>query len=143
MCTLDNDKRINPDKIASTPTLTVEDFKKSINPNEYNTKLSKEDEKEFEKWFMDSKHNGTIHPMDSGYDYDFRGYWKNEVQNNSKLAGGSASSHFTDKYKKPNHATFSNESMYATGNNAKYAGYWKGENFIKPTNDNNERKKRK
>ncbi len=32
--------------------------------------------------------------------------------------------HFTDKYKMPNHETFSNESIYATGDNAKYAGKW-------------------
>lgn len=138
MCTLNN---ITSDT-TSTPTPTVEEYKKAINPDEYNTKLSTEEEKQFEKWFVDAKRNGTVHPMDNGTDYDFRGYWKNEVQNNTSDAKGSANNHFTDKYKKPNHETFSNESMYATGKNAKYAGYWEGENFIKPT-ENNERKKRK
>lgn len=43
--------------------------------------------------------------------------------------------HYTDKYKTPLHETFSNESMYATGDNAKYAGKWEGDNFVTPYKD--------
>lgn len=40
--------------------------------------------------------------------------------------------HFTDKYKTPLHDTYSNESIYAIGDNAKYAGKWDGDKFISP-----------
>lgn len=110
----------------------LEQFKKAINPNDYTTKLTTPEQQQFNKWVADMKLKGVINPNDNFNDYDMQGYWKNEVLNNTNLANGSAGEHFTDKYKKPNHETFSNESMYATGNNAKYAGFWNGDKYIAP-----------
>jgi hypothetical protein len=40
------------------------------------------------------------------------------------------SGHWPDTFKKPNHPTFSDQSMYATGENKAKAGRWEGEKFI-------------
>lgn len=111
-------KMINIDEILQ---------QKSVN-NEYETNLNNIEENKFKKWFEDSKQNGKILKEDNGTDYDFRGYFKNEVLNGKDT--GSANSHFTDKYKKPNHQTFSNESIYAVGDNLSKAGHWIGDKFI-------------
>lgn len=56
-------------------------------------------------------------------DYDLRGYYKysNAL---SPPVPGEGGLHLTDLYKLPNHPTFSNESAYATGTDAKMAGHW-------------------
>lgn len=69
--------------------------------NQYNTKLSPADEKKFEQWAK------SHHRMGDLADYDLRGWWKNVGTQDSR-------GHFTDAYKKPNHPTFSNESIYNT-----------------------------
>lgn len=92
----------------------------SINPARYDTKLSAPDEKRFQSWKQ------RFAPNDSGYDYDFRGAFKAGVV--PDLDNG----HWPDTFKKPNHPTFSNESQYAKGDMAKYAGKWDGENYIAP-----------
>lgn len=119
-----------------TPRLTPQDFKASINPENYRTQLTSNEQKNFDAWAKDMKTKGLINANDNFQDYDMQGYWKNEVLNNTNLANGNAQAHFTDKYKMPNHETFSNESMYATGDNAKYAGYWDNGKFIAPRNEN-------
>lgn len=119
------EKRVNP-----------QEFKAGINPEDYRTQLTAEEQKNFDIWANDMRKKGAISADDKFQDYDMQGYWKNEVLNNTDLANGSAQNHFTDKYKMPNHATFSNESMYATGENAKYAGKWDGDKFIAPRNEN-------
>lgn len=98
----------------------------------YETKLSKEDEKNFKEWFKESKENGIIYEDDTGKDYDFRGFWKDVVKSNDGNGQYSAETHFPDTYKKPNHETFSNESKYATGKMKKYAGSWNGNTYIPP-----------
>lgn len=115
----------------------IDDFKASINPEDYTTKLNDSEQAEFNKWANNMKAQGIINPNDNFQDYDMQGYWKNEVLNNTDLANGSAQNHFTDKYKMPNHETFSNESQYATGDNARYAGRWDGDRYIKPVSNNN------
>ncbi len=98
--------------------------------NKYETKLNKEEQKEFNDWFKNAKENGTIHPDDKGQDYDFKGFWKDLVKNKDGKTEFSAESHFPDTYKKPNHETFSVESKYAKGEMKKYAGSWDGETYI-------------
>lgn len=65
----------------------------------FNTQLTPEEEQAFAKWQAANPRLGNA------YDYDARGFWK---------AGGatSANGHGSDQYKKPNHPTFSNESIY-------------------------------
>lgn len=116
--------------------IDVHQFKNGINPTDYTTPLNNIEQVQFNKWANDMKAKGIINPNDNFNDYDMQGYWKNEVLNNTNLANGNAQTHFTDKYKKPNHETFSNESIYAKGNNAKYAGKWDGDKFIAPRNEN-------
>lgn len=54
---------------------------------------------------------------DSGYDYDYRGYYKQygtlmPIDENGNFTDNG---HLTDTYKKPNHPTFSIYSKYYTG----------------------------
>lgn len=71
---------------------------------EFNTKLSADDERKFQEWAYG---NGRISDL---WDYDLRGAWK-------ELMSGTMTEdergHLGDKYKKPNHPTFSTESIYA------------------------------
>lgn len=123
------DLKSDPNKNAQN----LSRFKASINPEDYRTKLSDKEQKEFDKWANEMRKSGGIHPQDNFQDYDMQGFWKNEVLKKTNLAGGNVEAHFTDKYKMPNHASFSNESMYAVGANARYAGRWEGDKFIAPT----------
>ena len=66
----------------------------------YNTKLTPEEERAFLKSDM----------AKDVYDYDARGAWRElEVGTMKRAENG----HIGDKYKKPNHKTFSNESIYS------------------------------
>ncbi len=84
----------------------------------YQTALSTAQEASFRAWKL--RHA----PTDSGIDYDYRGAF---------LAGvtADASGHWPDTYKKPNHPTFSVESIYAHLRPER-AGRWAGEHFIPP-----------
>ena len=75
---------------------------------QYNTTLNPNDEQAFQQWAQD---NGKLRDL---YDYDIRGLWS---ANRGALDNRG---HGPDSYKKPNHPTFSNESMYSGGN----AGVW-------------------
>ena len=73
----------------------------------FNTKLSKDEEIQFLLWADSSSRNlGRNILMDEG-DYDIRGFWKN----NPKVLTD-PSEHGPDTYKKPSHPTFSDESIY-------------------------------
>jgi hypothetical protein len=67
--------------------------------NKYNTKLSPEQETQFLNW---AAANNRLNDV---ADYDMRGAWANGI-------AADANAHFPDTYKKPNHPTFSNESIY-------------------------------
>ena len=79
----------------------------------WDTPLSPSDEAAFQAW------KARWASGDSGEDYDYRGAFRaNE--------GPGSNGHWTDRFKKPNHETFSEESQYS--NDAPgLAGYW-GEN---------------
>lgn len=85
----------------------------------YNTKLTSEEEKGYQKW------KAKYAPHDSGYDYDLKGAYKEGFKPDP------ITHHWSDKYKKPNHPTFSNESKYAK-NAPEKAGHWEGEKYIPP-----------
>lgn len=84
----------------------------------YNTKLSGDEEKSFQKW------KSRVAPRDSGEDYDLRGAYKGQ-------AAQAKNGHWPDTYKKPNHPTFSNQSRYAP-NAPDKAGSWDGDRYIPP-----------
>jgi hypothetical protein len=79
----------------------------------YNTKLVGDEEDEFQKWAVD---NGRTQDQ---RDYDMRGWWK-ENKDKPVPTGGA---HFTDKFKKPSHPTFSTESQYS-GKDGYVGGKW-------------------
>lgn len=82
--------------------------------NKYNTKLSPSEEKQFTEW---AQANGKIKDL---YDYDVRGFWKDK-------ASFADNGHGSDIYKKPNHPTFSDQSMYH-GADGNYGGKWSESN---------------
>ncbi len=70
-------------------------------PNPYETQLSPQEEAQFQVWKAQNA------PYDSGEDYDLRGAFKANISKDSR-------GHGPDTFKKPNHPTFSDQSMYST-----------------------------
>lgn len=62
-------------------------------------------------------------PQDSGMDYDLQGAYR------AGLERDKATNHFDDRFKKPNHPTFSDQSQYAGYGNP---GSWEGDTYIPP-----------
>lgn len=62
-------------------------------------------------------------PHDSGEDYDLHGAFKAGLVPNPN-------GHWPDTFKKPNHPTFSVESIYAIGIDRTRAGRWKNNKYI-------------
>lgn len=83
---------------------------------QFNTPLSKEEERAFLKWAGDRV--GDLR------DYDLKGAWK---------AGFRSKGHLPDTFKKPNHPTFSEESMYSQPGMA--GGSW-GDKTFSPSQTN-------
>lgn len=82
----------------------------------YDTPLTPEEEAAFQQW-------KALHaPNDSGVDYDLRGAWKYGAKQ-------AANGHWPDTYKKPNHPTFSKESIYAA-DRPDLAGQWSGDTYL-------------
>jgi hypothetical protein len=88
-----------------------------VTPHE--TKLTPEEEINFQAW----KHHHA--PHDSGMDYDLRGAFK------AGLMPDPETGHWPDTYKKPNHPTFSDQSIYARERPG-MAGRWEGEQYLPP-----------
>jgi hypothetical protein len=88
-------------------------------PNAYETRLSAKDEARFQAW------KRKYAPLDSGADYDLRGAYKAGLKPDPKTG------HWPDTYKKPNHPTFSNQSIYAK-DRPDLAGSWDGETYRPP-----------
>lgn len=94
-----------PNPVAATPfSAALANYgQPNTDPNDYsdryNTKLSPKQEAAFLDWAV--KNN----KLNDSYDYDLRGFWN---------AGGkfSENGHGADQFKKPNHPTFSDQSMY-------------------------------
>lgn len=78
--------------------------------NAYNTKLNPDEENNFNKWAQDNNKANDL------YDYDLRGAWKSG-------AATAANGHLPDTWKKPNHPTFSDQSMY-NGIGGNVGGKW-------------------
>lgn len=101
--------RINRYGTDDITPLTAQDYS-----DKFNTELTPEEEAEFQSWAKENNRE-----RDS-YDYDIRGAWK-------ELKSGSMSEdergHLGDKYKKPNHPTFSDQSVY-NGKDGVAGGAW-------------------
>lgn len=81
--------------------------------DKYNTELSEKDEKAFAEWLAFSGR------ADDLQDYDMRGWWKKNGKQDER-------GHFSDEFKKPNHPTFSKESVYH-GVDGHEGGEWIGD----------------
>lgn len=77
----------------------------------FNTKLAPDEEQRFEGWR--AKLPKRLQNMS---DYDLRGAWKAGAQE-------AANGHLPDRFKKPNHPTFSDESIYS-GVEGAQGGHW-------------------
>lgn len=91
----------------------------ALQANQFDTKLSEPEEKQFQVWKQ------RYAPNDSGADYDLRGAFKAGLTPDPKTG------HWPDTYKKPNHPTFSNQSIYASQAPNK-AGTWNGDQYVPP-----------
>ena len=89
--------------------------------NKYNTSLTSEEKIQYDQWLKQvSEEQKRDVSMDRGT-YDLQGYWKNDRTTD-------ADGHGSDKWKKPNHPKFSNESIY-NGAEGFYGGRWEGNAF--------------
>lgn len=82
---------------------------------QFNTRLTPEEETRFQQW------KAQYAPRDSGADYDLRGAFT------AGIAPDGQTGHWPDTFKKPNHPTFSNQSIYARYGQP---GHWEGETFV-------------
>ena len=87
------------------------------NPNKYDTQLSPSEEMAFTLWVNKQYPGKKVEDVTS--DYDLRGAWREINAGKIKF---DERGHLPDKYKKPNHITFSNESIYH--NNQTPGGRW-------------------
>jgi hypothetical protein len=86
--------------------------------NKYNTQLKSKEQKQFDSWAdKESKRQGRDILMDMGA-YDVTGFWKS-----GDYKRMDSDNHGSDKWKKPNHPTFSNQSKYH-GTDGWYGGNW-------------------
>lgn len=93
-----------------------------VDPDFYETQLDEESnvhgtEADFQKW------KAKMAPNDSGEDYDLRGAFMANVKPDPETG------HWPDKFKKPNHPTFSDQSKYAK-DRPELAGSWDGDRYI-------------
>lgn len=92
-------------------------------PTPQTTYLSPNKEAEYRSWLQKiGQAPGSGYNIDrnwNGTDYDYRGFFDKYGPVDIKHG-----QHFTDEFKLPNHATFSDQSIYATGQAAPYAGSW-------------------
>jgi hypothetical protein len=95
-------------------------------PLAFNNSLAIKDN-EFQNWYKKNTLEGKNKiPYSEDLNYDYYSFYKNGDYNNSDY---NIDNHFPDTYKRPQHPTFSNESIYSTPENP--GGEWKGEKFNK------------
>jgi hypothetical protein len=92
---------------------------------QYNTRLSEDEEAAFEAW-----RSRLPKRLQALSDYDLRGAWRADAR-------AAANGHLPDTWKKPNHPTFSRESIYSTPSAP--GGSWEGNDaawvyFASPAN---------
>lgn len=89
----------------------------------YNPNLAAKDQA-FQQWYSLNTPEGKHGiPFSDQLDYDYYSAFRNND------IGQSSNAHFTDRYKRPNHPTFSDESMYSVPENP--GGHWEGDKFTK------------
>lgn len=131
--------RQNPDKednirkyynVPKTTNTTTSTSNSSVKPiikktSQYDTQLDSSKEQAYQKWKQTLPKN-----LQYEGDYDLRGFYKD----NPNFNVANPEQHLTDKYKKPNHPTFSVESKYYK--EGMPAGTWDGDTYV-PINREN------
>lgn len=100
----------------------------------FNSALNPDEEQQFQGWLADrSTKDGRDRSLDL-QDYDMRGYWANG--GGREGATPDVSGHFPDTWKKPNHPTFSNQSIYdgvqLADGSIVHGGSWQGDTYQPP-----------
>jgi hypothetical protein len=93
----------------------------------YKTPLSADEESAFQDW---ARKNGVPWQDTPDADYDMRGFWKASQSGKASTAVNPSDGrvHYPDTFKTPYHATFSNESQYATPD----APHWERTKLVRP-----------
>jgi hypothetical protein len=99
------------------PRLQAELERRADMRRSYTTSLSPMEELKFRDWKQ------RFAPNDSGEDYDLRGAFKAGFQPDPETG------HWPDTFKKPNHPTFSDQSIYAK-DRPDLAGAWDGDTYV-------------
>lgn len=92
--------------------------------NNFNTLLTDKEEEQFQQWLAESPMRDLSRDLG---DYDLRGFWRNARKDADVFASGKG--HAPDTYKKPNHVTFSDESIYS-GTPSPFGGVWEGGKWV-------------
>lgn len=99
--------------------------------DKYNTPIPPEKQKDFDSWAAKEKAKTGRDPRGDRYDYDVNGLFLSGQ-------GTDERGHATDQFKKPNHPTFSNESIYH-GKDGNSGGEWinqGGKSYYQPSMTN-------
>jgi len=86
----------------------------------YTTPLSNTEMARFKRWTELVRAYGS-RDVTKDEDYDWQGWWK-------KHGNALPTDHVEDTYKRPNHATFSDESIYSTPETP--GGHWMGNMYF-------------
>ena len=86
--------------------------------DKYTTLLTKSEEDRFDRYFKNLSPN-----LKNDTDYDIRGAFLN---NEKEASNG----HLPDTFKKPNHPTFSNQSIYHNPSEGLVGGKWERKNNV-------------
>ena len=89
----------------------------------FNTKLTDEEEASFQQWAAQESEKSGRDKFRDLEDYDLKGAWK-ELQKGTMSEDERG--HLGDKYKKPNHPTFSDQSIYHNTKDPKTGSKYKG-----------------
>jgi len=87
--------------------------------DQYNTKLSPQQEQQFQAWLKQRSAAEGRDVSKDLFDYDLRGAWLHDAK-------AAANGHLPDTWKKPNEPTFSTQSIYS-GKDGYRGGTWKQE----------------
>ena len=86
--------------------------------DKYNTEIPEDLRDEFMRWVGAETQRRGKNPLDMLYDFDVQGFWLSGEWRTRDF-----NSLYNDRWKKPNHPTFSNESRYH-GADEYYGGQW-------------------
>lgn len=93
----------------------------------FNTQLTQPEEDDFSRWLDEAKNKYGVDLVSDMETYDLRGFFKSGGKNDTAFM--QRKGHAPDTFKKPNHPTFSNESIYS-GATSPMGGEFKGGEWV-------------